>query len=125
MPARTSPRPPSGLAVILDSQDLTAARDFYARELGLVLVVDEPTRLAFRLGGAWLELRQREGPPSGHEGVRLSLRCEDVAGLARRLQSLGVEVDVPPGGVASGFRARDPDGRWLAFAPTAPAAGPQ
>ena len=125
MPARRTPRPPSSLAVILDTQDLTAARDFYARELGLALVVDEPTRLAFRLGGAWLELRQHEGPPRGAGGARLSLRCDDAVGLARRLQALGVEVDVPPGGAATGFRARDPDGRWLAFVPTEPAVAPQ
>lgn len=119
MPGRTPPRPPSSLAVILDSQDLTAARDFYARELGLGLVVDEPGRLVFRLGGALLELCQHDRRAGVQESVRLRLRCADAAGLARRLQSLGVEVDVPPGGAGSGFRARDPDGRWLDFAPAA------
>jgi catechol 2,3-dioxygenase-like lactoylglutathione lyase family enzyme len=106
------------LLTSLAAQDLTATRDFYVRDLGLSLAVEEPTRLIVRVGGASLEFRQHDGAPSVAADVRLTFRCDDPATLLRRLRALGVEVDVPPGGndAGSAFTARDPDGRRVAFA---------
>jgi len=119
-PGAPRARPPSALLTSLAAQDLTATRDFYVRDLGLSLAVDEPARLVVRVGGASLEFRQHDGALRVAADVRLTFRCNDPGALLRRLRSLGVEVDVPPPANASNaaFTARDPDGRRVAF--TAP-----
>ncbi|MEJ2288684.1 MAG: VOC family protein [Deinococcales bacterium] len=111
--------PPSGLVASLAVQDLAATRDFYVRDLGLSLIVEEPHRLVVRVGETLLAFRQHDGPPSLGDDLQLTFQCDDLGGLLQRLRALGVEVDVPPTarGTAVGFSARDPDGRRIAFAP--------
>jgi catechol 2,3-dioxygenase-like lactoylglutathione lyase family enzyme len=125
-PGAPRARPPTALLTSLAAQDLTATRDFYVRDLGLSLAVDEPTRLVVRVGGTSLEFRQHDDTLRIAADVRLTFHCDDPVALLRRLRSLGVEVDVPPGPNASAvaFTARDPDGRRVAFtAPTRPEDG--
>lgn len=127
MPSRRpAARPPTALVVRLPSQDLTAARDFYARDLGLTPTYDAPARVVFRIGGARLELFQHDGPRSSGGDACLTLRCDDPEALSKRLRSLGVEVEALGGGSdPSGFRVRDPDGRWLTLAASASGAEAQ
>lgn len=110
--------PPTSLLMSLAAQDLTATRDFYVRDLGLTLAVEETSRLLVRVGGTSLEFRQHDGALQVEGDLEFTFQCEEPAGLLRRLRALGVEVDVPPGGGAAGvaFTARDPDGRRVAFA---------
>ena len=109
---------PTALLMSLAAQDLTATRDFYVRELGLALTVEEPSRLLVRVGGTSLEFRQHDGALRVEHDLQLTFLCDDPAALLRRLRALGVEVDAPPGGGRAGvaFTARDPDGRRVAFA---------
>ena len=116
-PGAPSARPPTAVVTSLAAQDLTATRDFYVRDLGLALAVEEPSRLIVRVGGASLEFRQHDDALRVAADVRLTFHCDDPAALLRRLRALGVEVDVPPApnGAAVAFTACDPDGREVAF----------
>jgi catechol 2,3-dioxygenase-like lactoylglutathione lyase family enzyme len=109
--------PPTAVVTSLAAQDLTATHDFYVRDLGLSLAVEEPTRLIVRVGGASLEFRQHDGAVRVTPDVGLTFQCDHPAALLARLRALGVEVDVPPAsnGAAVAFTARDPDGRRVAF----------
>lgn len=117
-PGAPPAKPPTALLMSLAAQDLTATRDFYVRDLGLSLAVEEAGRLVVRVGGTSLEFRQHDGVPPVEHDLELTFHCDDPKALLRRLRALAVEVDVPPGEGKAGvaFAARDPDGRRVAFA---------
>lgn len=116
--------PPSRLTLRLPAHDLAATRDFYVRELGLASEREDAGRLLLRVGGAYLEFVQHDGPPVADEAPLLVLDCPDVASLHRRLRSFGVEVEAPPAradtGAAGSLLARDPDGRTVVLRATEP-----
>ncbi len=124
-PGAPSAKPPTALVMSLAAQDLTATRDFYVRDLGLSLAVEETSRLVVRVGGTSLEFRQHDGALRDERDLRLTFHCDDPAALVHRLRALSVEVDVPPGegGAGVAFTARDPDGRRVAFVARSRAGG--
>ncbi len=117
-PGPPSAPPPSNLVLGLTAQDLTATRDFYVRDVGLAMTVEEASRLVVRVGATTLEFLQHDGPLPLEHDLRLTFECDDPAALLRRLRALSVEVDVPPPAEGRGtvFSARDPDGRRVSFA---------
>lgn len=95
-------------------EDLAATRDFYERDLGLTLERDQERCLIFRAGRGYLGFCRAEHGAAGHEQLMLTLVCDDVDGVYRRLLHLGVETEgAPREDAALGLRhffARDPDG---------------
>lgn len=117
---------PTGLITTLPSHDLAAARDFYARGLGLEVVAEDPGRLRLRVGGSVVEFVQVDGAVPEEALPVLTFECDDPAAWLHRLRTLGVEVDAPPARPGDGprtFTARDPDGRAVTFRPHSGAAG--
>ncbi|HEX7002597.1 MAG TPA: VOC family protein [Trueperaceae bacterium] len=94
--------------------DLAATRDFYVRELGLVLEREEAGCLIVRAAGGHLGFCLFEGPLPEHDGLTLALVASDVDGVYRRLRRLGAETELPPRRDeqhrVQRFYARDPDG---------------
>lgn len=101
-------------------QDLSATRDFYGRDVGLEVARDQGACLIFRVaGGGFLgfcALPPGERPPR-HDGVILTLVCDEVDAVYQRLRRLNAELEAPPRenprfGIYH-FFARDPDGYRL------------
>jgi len=85
--------------VVLRVADQAASRKFYEDVLGCTLeFVNEPIRLVqLRFGEALIDLLPADGPPPPHgrgvDHICLSIRCEDLAALAKALREHGVDVD--------------------------------
>lgn len=95
-------------------EDLAATRDFYVRDLGLALARDQGTCLILRAGSGLVGFCGADRAAAGHPRLILTLVCDDVDAVYRRLRRLGVELEgLPRDNAAYGIRhffARDPDG---------------
>ena len=103
------------------TRDLTLARKFYARGLGLTEKTVGPTYALFLTGGAELVLEQVDADDPSNEGlvgrvVGFSFTVEDCVATCRHLVGLGVDVvgapELQPWGGVLAF-VEDPDGNVL------------
>ncbi len=116
---------PAGLHhVSINVSDVSAARDFYTRVLGLTERGDRPD---FSFGGAWLDaggqqvhLIEAEVPPS--LGQHFALAVTDLDAVVAEVRALGVAVTGPvPVGAGRQAFVTDPAGNRVELAepPTA------
>jgi glyoxylase I family protein len=116
--------------VVLRVRDQDASRRFYTEVLGLALEhVNEPFRLVqLRAGRHLLDLLPLgpgDPPPATArmDHVCFSVRCDDLAALARALRARGVAVEGDPVerrgafGVGPSLYVRDPDGYRVELKP--------
>ena len=115
--------------VVLRVADQAASRTFYEDVLGCTLeFINEPIRLVqLRFGDALIDLLPAEGPPPQHgqgmDHVCLSIRCDDLAAVAKTLRARGVDVDGEvrtrrgAWGVGPSIYIRDPDGYQIELKP--------
>ena len=94
------------------THDLTLARKFYVRGLGLHETAAGPGYAVFETGGAQLILEQVDEEDDEEAGlvgrvVGFSFTVEDCAVVVDQLQRRGVTIVSPP--------SRQPWGGWLAF----------
>jgi glyoxylase I family protein len=117
--------------VVLRVADQAASRTFYEDVLGCTLeFVNEPIRLVqLRFGEALIDLLPADGPPPPHgrgvDHICLSIRCDDLAALAKTLRARGVDIDAEvrerrgAWGVGPSVYLRDPDGYQIELKPRA------
>jgi glyoxylase I family protein len=115
--------------VVLRVADQIASRKFYEDVLGCTLeFINEPIRLVqLRFGEALIDLLPADGPPPPHgrgvDHICLSIRCDDLAALAKTLREKGVDVDGEvrerrgAWGVGPSVYLRDPDGYQIELKP--------
>ncbi len=115
--------------VVLRVADQAASRAFYEQMLGCTLeFINEPIRLVqLRFGDALIDLLPAEGPTPprglGMDHVCLSIRCDDLAAVAKTLKARGVDVDDEvrsrrgAWGVGPSIYIRDPDGYQIELKP--------
>ena len=115
--------------VVLRVADQAASRKFYEDVLACTLeFVNEPIRLVqLRFGEALIDLLPAEGPPPPHgrgvDHICLSIRCEDLAAVAKALRARGVDVDGEvrerrgAWGVGPSIYIRDLDGYQIELKP--------
>lgn len=101
----------------LDASDLAATRDFYVRDLGLEVEVEQARLLVLRVAGGHLGFQLGDVRAPVSEAVVLTLLTSDVDAAYQRLRRLGVATEGPPERDAHHaihrFHARDPDGYRL------------
>src|SRR5262249_30968900 len=115
--------------VVLRVADQAASRAFYEQMLGCTLeFINEPIRLVqLRFGDALIDLLPADGPTPprgrGMDHVCLSIRCGDLAAVAKTLKARGVDVDDEvrsrrgAWGVGPSIYIRDPDGYQIELKP--------
>ena len=103
------------------TRDLTLARKFYARGLGLTEKTSGPGYALFATGGADLVLEQVDGDDPESDGLAgrvagFSFTVEDCVATCRKLVGVGVDVvgapELQPWGGVLAF-VEDPDGNVL------------
>ena len=103
------------------TRDLTLARKFYARGLGLTEKTSGPGYALFATGGADLVLEQVDGDDRESDGLvgrvaGFSFTVEDCVATCRKLVGVGVDVvgapELQPWGGVLAF-VEDPDGNVL------------
>jgi catechol 2,3-dioxygenase-like lactoylglutathione lyase family enzyme len=102
--------------VLLRPVDFDRSYTFYADVLGLHLFREFAGGAVFFLGGSYLELSGRGGPPAAGDKMSLWLQVRDVDGEWSRLTAAGVEPVEAPVDKSWGLREariRDPDGVLL------------
>ena len=89
---------------IYTTDDMTAAKAWYADAFGVAPYFDEPFYIGFEIGGFELGLTPRqEGGPVGPGGVETYWGTDDVASMADRLVSMGATPHTPPKDVGDGI----------------------
>jgi catechol 2,3-dioxygenase-like lactoylglutathione lyase family enzyme len=102
--------------VLLRPADFERSYAFYARTVGLHLFREFAGGAVFFLGGGYLELSGRAGPPAAADKISLWLQVRDVDAEWARLRALGVDEVEAPVDKSWGLREarlRDPDGVLL------------
>jgi predicted enzyme related to lactoylglutathione lyase len=103
------------------TRDLTLARKFYARGLGLTETTSGPGFALFATGGADLVLEQVDDESGEQDGLvgrvaGFSFTVDDCVATCRRLVAIGVDVvgapELQPWGGVLAF-VEDPDGNVL------------
>jgi predicted enzyme related to lactoylglutathione lyase len=102
--------------VILTTQDMQRARDFFTEKLGIGREEEQGdifSQFATREGTGWALLQAR--PNNEPKEVELYLRVEDVDRTYQEWKQRGVELLTEPHDEEFGrtFALRDPDGRTL------------
>ena len=102
--------------VLLRPVDFDRSFAFYAGTLGLHVFREFAGGAVFFLGGGYLELSGRGGPPASGDKISLWLQVRDIDAEWNRLVGAGVEQVEAPVDKAWGLREariRDPDGVLL------------
>jgi catechol 2,3-dioxygenase-like lactoylglutathione lyase family enzyme len=110
--------------VALFTDDVEAAKSFYARLLGTSPVAEWPGGAIFSAGGAKVLVHERgatmEGGPPNEDHVALGV--PDLDGACRELRELSLAFLLEPADYPWGRSAylRDPDGRLVELAQASP-----
>jgi catechol 2,3-dioxygenase-like lactoylglutathione lyase family enzyme len=102
--------------VLLRPVDFDRSYAFYAETLGLHLFREFAGGAVFFLGGGYLEVSGRSGPPATGDKISLWLQVRDLDAEWDRLAAAGVEQVEAPVDKSWGLREariRDPDGVLL------------
>jgi catechol 2,3-dioxygenase-like lactoylglutathione lyase family enzyme len=106
--------------VALFTDDVAAAKDFYARLLASEPEAEWPGGAVFSAGSAKVLVHERAGAPEGGppNEDHVALSVADLAAACEQLGALGVDFLVEPRDYPWGRSAylRDPDGRLVELA---------
>ena len=98
-----SPASVRGLrTVIYGVDDITRAKEWYAKAFGTEPYFDEPFYVGFNIGG--FELGLDPDRPSGDGGATAYWGVGNASAAVERMSSLGASVSVPPHDVGGGIQ---------------------
>lgn len=82
--------------VMLLATDLDVAKDFYARKVGLEIILESDQFISFRCGGDSRLVVTKSSAGTADQATKASWRVPDLAAEVADLRSRGVDIDDLP-----------------------------